>query len=100
MDYEVKIDHDKSSVERIYLVAKFVDADNAEDLQVHEWSPLNNDQCEVKPDTSRSLSKHCQKKGDGDDELKLLLKQLVASMLACCDRFFDHSLCLPQVRAH
>lgn len=79
MDYEVKIDHDKSSVERIYLVAKFVDADNAEDLQYTNGVPSTTINVKSNP-IPAELIEALSKKGDGDDELKLLLKQLVASM--------------------
>lgn len=79
VDYEVKIDHDKSNVERIFLVAKFVDADDAEDLQYMNGVPSTTINVKASP-IPTELLEALSKKGDGDDELKMLLKQLVASM--------------------
>lgn len=79
VDYEVKIGHDKSSVERIFLAAKFVDANDAEDLQYNNGVPSTTINVKANP-IPTELLEALSKKGDGDDELKMLLKQLVASM--------------------
>tara|TARA_B100001094_G_C18124023_1_gene768477 strand:- start:146 stop:802 length:657 start_codon:yes stop_codon:yes gene_type:complete len=40
MDFETKIDHDSSKIERLFIVVKFVDADNNEDLQYRNGAPV------------------------------------------------------------
>lgn len=82
MDYEVKIDFATDGVERLFLVVKFVDVDNTEELVYRNGVPVtttvNVNTSPIAPEVVEALT---NKKTD-DSELKDLIKQLVVAMSA------------------
>ena len=82
MDYEVKIDFAPDGVERLYLVVKFVDVDNTEELLYRNGVPItttvNVNTSPIAPEIVEALSS----KNTDDGELKELIKQLVVAMSA------------------
>jgi hypothetical protein len=76
LEYDVKIENDKANVERIFLVVKFVDAENADDLQYANGVPSTIINVKSNP-VSAELIEALTNRGGGDDELKELLKTLL-----------------------
>lgn len=76
LEYDVKIENDKAGVERIFLVVKFVDAENADDLHYANGVPSTIINVKNNP-VSAELIEALAKRGGGDDELKELLKALL-----------------------
>lgn len=76
LEYDVKIENDKANVERIFLVVKFVDAENADDLHYANGVPSTIINVKNNP-VSAELIEALTNRGGGDDELKELLKTLL-----------------------
>lgn len=78
LEYDVKIENDAANVERIFLVVKFVDAENADDLHYANGVPSTIINVKNNP-VSAELIEALSKIGNsgGDDELKELLKRLL-----------------------
>tara|TARA_R110000787_G_scaffold47264_4_gene114508 strand:+ start:2513 stop:3175 length:663 start_codon:yes stop_codon:yes gene_type:complete len=76
LEYDVKIENDKAGVERIFLVVKFIDAEDAADLQYANGMPSTVINVKSNP-IPMELIEALSKKSGGDDELNGLLKQLI-----------------------
>tara|TARA_R100000655_G_scaffold50201_5_gene87758 strand:+ start:1107 stop:1766 length:660 start_codon:yes stop_codon:yes gene_type:complete len=82
MDYDVKIDYATDGVERLFLVVKFVDIENTEELVYRNGVPItttvNVNTSPIAPELVEALTS----KNTDDGELKDLIKQLVVAMSA------------------
>ena len=80
IQYETKIDHDSSAVERLFLVVKFVDVDNNNDLQYTNGAPVattvNVQNSPIPPELIEALTN----KPTDDSRLTGLLEQLVEAI--------------------
>jgi len=79
VDYEVDIRRDKANNERLYLVAKWIDVDNQQDLHYQNGAPSVNLNISA-PELPKELIAALSTKGGNDEELKGLLKELIGAM--------------------
>ena len=79
MDFEADIRRDPAGNECIMLVVKWVDALNADDLQYHNGAPAVSVNVKTSPLPDEVLNA-LSSRSTGDDELKVLLKQLIGTM--------------------
>tara|TARA_R110002020_G_scaffold381224_1_gene592229 strand:- start:160 stop:822 length:663 start_codon:yes stop_codon:yes gene_type:complete len=80
LDYETKIDHDSSAIERLFLVVKFVDIENNNDLQYSNGAPVgatvNVQNSPIPPELIEALTN----RPNDDSRLAGLLEQLVEAI--------------------
>ena len=80
LQYETKIDHDSSGVERLFLVVKFVDTDNNDDLQYSNGAPVsttvNVQNSPIPPELIEALTN----RPSDDSRLTGLIEQLVEAI--------------------
>jgi hypothetical protein len=82
LNYETKIDHDSDKIERIYLVVKFVDADNNDDLQYRNGAPVTTTvNVQTNPIPQELIDALTNRQTD-DSRLSGLIEQLVTAIAA------------------
>jgi hypothetical protein len=82
LNYETKIDHDSDKIERIYLVVKFVDADNNDDLQYRNGAPVTTTvNVQTNPIPQELVDALTNRQTD-DSRLSGLIEQLVTAIAA------------------
>jgi|3_EtaG_2_1085321.scaffolds.fasta_scaffold29069_2 hypothetical protein len=79
MEFEADIRRDGANNECIMVVVRWVDANNADDLQYHNGAPAVNVNVKTSPLPDEVLNA-LSSRSTGDDELKELLKQLIGTM--------------------
>ena len=79
MEFEADIRRDPAGNECIMLVVRWVDANNADDLQYHNGAPAVSVNVKTSPLPDEVLNA-LTSRSTGDDELKVLLKELISTM--------------------
>jgi len=81
LNYETKIDHDADKIERIYLVIKFVDVDNSEDLSYRNGVPVTTTvNVQTNPVPQEVLDALTNRQTD-DSRLAGMIEQLVTALV-------------------
>ena len=81
LNYETKIDHDADNIERVYLVVKFVDADNSEDLSYRNGVPVTTTvNVQTNPVPQEVLDALTNRQTD-DSRLAGMIEQLVTALV-------------------
>mgnify|MGYP003118269733 FL=1 len=81
LDFETKIDHDSDKIERIYLVVKFVDIENSEDLSYRNGVPVTTTvNVQTNPVPQEVLDALTNRQTD-DSRLAGMIEQLVTALV-------------------
>ena len=81
LNYETKIDHDADKIERVYLVIKFVDVDNSEDLSYRNGVPVTTTvNVQTNPVPQEVLDALTHRQTD-DSRLAGMIEQLVTALV-------------------
>ena len=81
LNYETKIDHDADKIERVYLVIKFVDVDNSEDLSYRNGVPVTTTvNVQTNPVPQEVLDALTNRQTD-DSRLAGMIEQLVTALV-------------------